>query len=278
MDARESIPHEIDLTVFVACYNEEVNIIASLRSLIEALNETPLTWEAVIIDDASRDRSVELIAGFIRENPELPLRLVVNEANRGLAQNYVEGAFRGRGLYYRLVCGDHAEDAETLKHVFAQVGKADMILFYHADNQRAWSRKVISSCYTRLVNFLTGRKLRYYNGCPILRRYDVMRWHTNCYGFGFQADLICRLLDEGFSYIEVPVKAVERAGGKSTALTMKNLLSVAHTFLDLMIRRTAHILYPKRRIRGRSIERTDLRPTKPEVKATEEPVLAGESR
>ena len=64
---------------------------------------------------------------------------------------------------------------------------------------------------------------------------------------GFQADLVTRLLDEGVSYVQVPVKTHERQFGKSTALTVKNLLSVSHTLLDVLIRRLRRVFFNQRR-------------------------------
>jgi len=71
-----------------------------------------------------------------------------------------------------------------------------------------------------------------------------MRWHSNTRGFGFQADIISLLLDQGFSFKEVPVKTIERRdSGSSNALTFKNMLSVAHTLVDLILRRIANWIY-----------------------------------
>ena len=56
--------------------------------------------------------------------------------------------------------------------------------------------------------------------------------------------IICLLLDQGFSYLEVPVKAVERRGAeKSHALTPRNIVSVAHTLIDLLLRRVSRWIY-----------------------------------
>jgi hypothetical protein len=73
-----------------------------------------------------------------------------------------------------------------------------------------------------------------------------MRWHPNTRGFGFQADIICVLLDQGFSYKEVPVRSIERRAEGSNALTFKNALSVAHTLVDLILRRLANWVYRRR--------------------------------
>ena len=65
-----------------------------------------------------------------------------------------------------------------------------------------------------------------------------MRWGPYSFGFGFQAELITRLLDEGASYIEIPLSNThrEKSGGNS-ALNFKNLLSVGHTLSEVLIRR-----------------------------------------
>jgi hypothetical protein len=73
-----------------------------------------------------------------------------------------------------------------------------------------------------------------------------MRWHCNSRGFGFQADTLCRLLDLGFDYMEIPVTAIERRKGASNAITIRNLLSVMHTLMEIAIRRLSNRVYRKR--------------------------------
>jgi glycosyltransferase involved in cell wall biosynthesis len=243
--AAEPVPHryveryaELDLTIFVACYNEEANILATLETLAEALRELPLSHEIIVIDDASRDRSVELVKEYQAQNPAVPVRLVENPGNRGLARNFVEGAFLGRGRYYKLVCGDNVEPRENLLAVFKRLGNADLVVPYHERTEgRTLGRRLLSRTYTTLVNFASGYSLRYYNGCGLYRRADVMRWHSRAAGFGFQADLVVRLLDEGASHVEVPIVGHERPNGSSSALKFRNWLSVARTLLAILFRR-----------------------------------------
>jgi len=236
-----------DLTLFVACYNEEVGIIGTLETVLSALHTLPITYDIVVVDDASRDKSVELVNAFIAAHPQEPIKLIVNDVNMGLGTNFVEAAFHGRGEYYRMVCGDDVEPEEALISVFKHLGEAELILNYHAYRKfRGVHRRIISSLYTGTVNTLSGFKIRYYNGLPIYRRYDVIRWHPNSHGFGFQADLVTRLLDLGADYIEVPIIPREREGGSSKAFTFPNICSVAHSLLDILIRRVARIMYAER--------------------------------
>jgi glycosyltransferase involved in cell wall biosynthesis len=227
-----------DITFFVACYNEEDNIVGTLNELTAALEELHCTWEIIVNDDGSTDKTLEVVRNYIGEHPDLPIYCHVNERNKGLAQSYIDGAFYGRGKYYRLVCGDNVEPKETFVAILNHLGEADIIIPYHAEARgKAWYRKMLSGTFTRIVNLLSGHRLKYYNGLAVHLRYNVMRYHTDAQGFGFQADLTTRLLDQGFSYVEVPTINQERTKGNSKALTLRNFLSVTHTLFEIFIRR-----------------------------------------
>jgi glycosyltransferase involved in cell wall biosynthesis len=237
---------ECDITFFVACYNEEANILSAIGNVVEAAREVGCSYDIVVIDDTSKDRSVELIKGYMEQHPEVPLKLIVNTSNQGLGTNYAEATFHGRGRYYRLICGDDEERRESMVAALKHLGKADMILTYHADpKQRSFLRRNISKSFTGLVNLLSGYKVKYYNGLAIHKRYNAMRWHSHAHGFGFQADMITRLLDMGATFIEVPVVPKERTEGETKAFTFRNVCSVGHTLLEIFIRRVARVLYPK---------------------------------
>jgi glycosyltransferase involved in cell wall biosynthesis len=237
----------IDLTVFVSCYNEAPYIIRTLDTLRAALAELKFSYEIIVIDDCSKDGSADLVEDYIRANPADRLLLRRNKLNIGWAQNYIDGAFIGKGKYYRIVCGDASEPKDTMIKVFDEIGTADIIIpFYVTNEGRSWQRGFLSSTYVALVNLISGFRLKYYNGLPVHLRYNVMRWHSNTRGFGFQADILCLLLEQGFTFKEVPVFAVEQKGGKSTALTFKNVLSIGHTLFDIGIRRVANMVYRRR--------------------------------
>ncbi|GAM10562.1 undecaprenyl-phosphate mannosyltransferase [Geobacter sp. OR-1] len=233
---------DLDITLFVPCYNEEENIVATLEEIAAAMAELDLSSEVIVIDDASTDNSVSLVLQYMSQHGESPLRLLVREQNEGVAQNFIEAAFLGRGRYYKLVNGDNVENRDQLVTLLLHIGEADMLLPYHAHTlNRTLLRRVLSRLFTLTVNVVSGYKVRYYNGCGVNFRYNVMRWNTNYHGFGFQADLITRLLDQGKTFVEIPVVAGERSAGASKALTMKNFFSVAHFFLDIGIRRVGRI-------------------------------------
>lgn len=228
-----------DLTIVVPCLNEEANVGGTLDAIATAMRDLPHSYEVLVIDDGSTDGTSAQAEAYGKANPDFPLRLHRHAVNRGLTRSYVDGAFLGRGKYYRLVCGDNVEPPATLFAVFSRLGEADMVIPYQTDVAgKSMFRKWISSRYTSLVNLLSGYRIRYYNGLALHLRYNVMRWGPYSFGFGFQAELVTRLLDEGATAIEIPVHAEHREKkGKNSALNLRNFLSVTHTLMEIGIRR-----------------------------------------
>ncbi|WP_449241889.1 glycosyltransferase family 2 protein, partial [Desulfovibrio sp.] len=116
---RDPLEHEHELTILVTCYNEAAFIGQTLETVAAALEASGKDWEIIVIDDCSRDGSAEIIRAFVAERPGKNIRFCPNEKNRGLANNFVEGAYLGTGRYYRLCCGDNPETFEALKHIFS---------------------------------------------------------------------------------------------------------------------------------------------------------------
>jgi glycosyltransferase involved in cell wall biosynthesis len=228
-----------DITLFIACYNEEDNIIDTLGEVERAMAELEWSWEIIIIDDASKDKSVSLIKSYMCEHPDYPIVLVVREKNQGLAQNFIEAAFLGKGRYYRLINGDNVEDSRQIASILSHIGEADLLIPTHTQSHnRSLFRRMLSGLFTQLVNSISGYSLNYYNGCSVHLRSDVMRWHSNSYGFDFQADLITRLLDQGKTYLEIPTVCGERQHGSSNSLTSRNIISAGYFLFGLLLRRS----------------------------------------
>ncbi|MFA5507730.1 MAG: glycosyltransferase family 2 protein [Vulcanimicrobiota bacterium] len=238
-----------ELTIIVPCFNESPRVTGALSNISSACASLNLTnYEVLVVDDCSSDDTKEVVKNYIATLPSPHnFRLIIHEVNRGLGRTFVDTAFKGRGRYCRLVCGDDVESAETIATILSKLGEADIVVPLHPKNiqGKPLFRRILSKLYTKLVNLISGYNIAYYNGCPLLLRYDVMRWGPYSYGFGFQADLLTRLLDEGRTYIEVQVNAehFEKDSGVS-AIHLRNLLSVGHTLLELAIRRVRRSLYP----------------------------------
>ena len=231
-----------EITIFIPCLNEEKNIAGAIETAIVGCRRVGCTFEILVFDDGSADGTSAAVAAYQALHPDAPISLIRNERNRGVARNFVDGAFRGRGTYYRLICGDDVEPLATQEAILRERGTADIIIPYFTEiRNRPFYRTVITWLYTRLVNLASGYRLRYYNGCPLYRREDVLRYHVETTGFGYQAEFLTRLIYEARTYKELPLIAYDREG--SASLNVKNLISVGHSLLTIALRRLRIVLF-----------------------------------
>ncbi len=115
----DSSDHTPRLSVIIAVYNGEHII----QQTLEALGTSGFTdFETVVVDDASTDRSAELIARF-------PVRLVRLDRNRGAGFARNEGARQARGDILFITDQDCLVEPETLgRAVEAATGRPRRIV------------------------------------------------------------------------------------------------------------------------------------------------------
>lgn len=243
--SRDSAVPSVMLTIMIACKNEEANIVGTLDAVAAAMRQLDISYEVLVIDDGSTDRTSELAEQYQSSHSDLPIQVHKNERNRGLSRTYVDGAFLGRGKYYRQVNGDNVEPAETLVTIFKMIGRADMIIPYYPNLPgKSRARLAVSALYTFLVNVLSGNSIHYYNGGAVHLRYNVLRWHPYSFGFGFQADFITRLIQEGATFVEVPVQGSHtNKGPGASPFHIRNVVSTAHTLFEIFRRRLNVVIF-----------------------------------
>jgi hypothetical protein len=237
----------IDITLMVPCYNEEENVADTLENIRGAVTRLNIVCEIIVIDDCSADRTSDRVREYQTQHPEMPIFLHRNEKNRGLARNFVDGAFMARGRYYRMVCGDAVEPADAIANVLSHMGEADLIIPYTEEQPEGKSapRRLLSNAFVNIVNLCSGYSIRYYNGLAIYRTFDLLRMHTQSRGFGFQAETITQMLDAGLTHVQIPSTAVERTAGKSKAITLYNWLSTAYAIFRILVSRMRRQVFRK---------------------------------
>jgi dolichol-phosphate mannosyltransferase len=228
----------VDITFYVPCLNEERNVPGTLDVIGKAVAATGVSYEILVVDDGSTDRTSAVVESFGAAHPDVPLRLIRNPRTQGVGYNFAAGARVGRGKYYMLVNGDNVERVEVLTALLGRLGQADILIPYFGRlDQRPLARRLVSRAFARLVNVLSGTKVHYYNGAVVHLRENVVRWHPGTRGFAYQAELITRLIRHGASYIEMEVPGQERQQGASKAFRLRNFLSVSGSLARILLRR-----------------------------------------
>lgn len=236
--------YRCDISLFVYACDHALTLIDCLRNLIEAMDVVGKSFEIVMIDDHSADRTSELAHGFMAEFPDIPMILRTNLQHKGVAQNFIDAAFIGCGKYFRMMSADNAEPVETTVDILKSMGDADIIVPYYVGSSFSGLEATRASDWrTRIINLLSGNYINYYAASHMHLRYNVMRWHANTEGPYFQADLLCRLLEVGFTIKQVPCRARPSLPSEIYAGSMRSFGSFMHTLTDLLFRRMRAALH-----------------------------------
>ena len=217
------------ISVVIPAYCEAEIILATLENVTTALAQLDLVNEVLVIDDGSSDGTGALVLNNLSRFPNV--RLLTNDRNRGFGWSYRRGVEAASHDYIVMVHGDNAWGSDTLRDLFSETGKADVIVGYTRDmwRSRTWQRTVLSKTFTFLVNVITWRWLTYYNGLQIHRAPVLKSLRIESHGYGFQAEVLVKALRLSTTYREVPMDLIERVHGESQAFRMKNFVDVAKT-------------------------------------------------
>lgn len=128
------------VSVVVATRNNERTIGQALRSLLE---QTLSQIEIVVVDDASTDRSVEIVTELMRADKRLRLLVNENRLGTGLSRNI--GMMASRGEFITFQDGDDASEPKRLA-------------LQHQAFQKFPSKHVVTCNYVRVDEF--GNSLR----------------------------------------------------------------------------------------------------------------------
>ena len=240
----------ITLSIFVPCLNEERNINDTLSNIKEAVQN--INYEILVTDDASKDKTIEVIEKFKNNNPNLNIKIFRNESCKGYGFNYFASAHKAAGKYYLNLSGDACESPETIKKIINNIGKADIIMCYHdfncrsiffdAKDKQSFIRRVISRLFVNAINLVTFNNMKYYNGPTVHLLENVKLYRKIAVGFGFQAELITFLLTLNRTYVQIQTEAIERTSGTSKAVTLNNMLSVCKSIIRIFLNQITYII------------------------------------
>lgn len=223
--------NSISLSVIVPCYNESARLESTVAEITNELTGKFNDYEIIIVEDCSTDSTLEIAQRCAKKYPHV--RLHVNPVNCGLGYNYRTGYQLATKDYVILAPGDNELRAASITHICKHAGLADIILAYPENTHvRPKHRRITSRAFTSLMNWIGGKKIKYYNGHVLQRRENLLKIRNTTNGFAFQAEILLQMLQNGMSYYEVPF-TLNHVDRPTTAFRPKNVVTVAATTLRL---------------------------------------------
>ena len=232
----------ITLSIFVPCLNEEKNITDALNIIKEAIQN--INYEILVADDASKDKTIEMVEIFKKNNPDINIKIFRNKNNKGIGFNFRATAYKASGKYYMTIQGDALLPGD-IKKIVNNIGKADMILTYFID-KREILRRIVSKIFVIIINLITLSNIKYYNGSNVYLLENIKLCSVRGSGFGFSAEVITEQIRQKKTYTEIMINPVVKSTEISQSFKLHNVpsvvLSVISTFLNQIIYAVKKIL------------------------------------
>ncbi len=170
-----------EISVVIPLLNEEESIPHLYRAVTDAMDAYGRSYEVIVVDDGSRDRSFALLKAIAEEDP----RFTVVQLRRNFGQTaaFSAGFAEARGEVVITMDADLQNDPRDVPLLMAKIDEGyDIVSGWRKDRQdRFWDRRLPSMIANQLISNVTDVQLHDY-GCSLKAyRRDVLQ-HVRLYG------------------------------------------------------------------------------------------------
>ena len=237
---RASPPVTVDLSIVMPVFNEEHALPTVLEEALQAFAGAAFTFEIVLVDDASTDRSVNIMMDFQCRHPETRMRILRHQANRGImaSVNTLFAAAAGNHVFLNGSDGQCSTAACAL--MMALRDRYDIIVGQRRQKQYTAWRALVSWTFNFASLVLFG--IRTYDAGSIkLYRKEVLQIPLESRSPFREAERLIRARRKGYRIGMIPVEHRLRAGGKATGarcgLVLQSIVDLARCWWDIVVRR-----------------------------------------
>jgi len=218
------------LSVVTACFNEEENvdeIVRQVRGVMESLppraqpdgGSEPYTYEHLFIDNASSDRTVEILRGVCAADPRV--KVIVNTRNFGHIRSSFHGLLAARGDAVISIVADLQDPPEMIRDFVAQWEAGYKIAVgVKKESLEKRSMFFVRNLFYRLIDRLSEVPLiRNFTGFGLYDRVVMDKLREIDDPYPYFRGLIC---DLGYARVEIPYSQPARRRG----ITKNNFYSL----------------------------------------------------
>ena len=161
------------LSLVLPAFNEEANINAVVQDSLATLPAFVDRYEIIVVDDGSRDRTGEIVAGLAASDNRV--RLVSHEHNRGYGAALISGFDASTGDFVMFMDADRQFNIRDLRLLVPFAGEYDIVAGFRMERSDPLHRRVFAEMFNVSVRLLFGVHLRDIDCAFKLFRGDLLR-------------------------------------------------------------------------------------------------------
>jgi glycosyltransferase involved in cell wall biosynthesis len=149
------------ISIIVPAYNEEDRIEYTLRSISAYLSQQSYLYEVIVVNDGSKDKTVEVVSRLISESPRI--RLIDNKENHGKGWAVRQGMLDAKGKIRLFMDADNSTSLDQIEMVlpyfeegFDVVMGSRRVMGAVISRHQSWFRENIGQVFNFFVRVLHG--------------------------------------------------------------------------------------------------------------------------
>lgn len=219
-----------DLSLVIACYNEEPILRNSVEEVIGVLDQIRCTYEIIFVDDCSKDNTREIIDKLIEDYPSYNLRKIFHEHNKGRGGTVADGFQISRGQIIGFIDIDLEVAAHYIPSCVRAIDEGYDVATAHRIYKfylRYLDRYVMSQGYSWLFKKLLGFNFKdTETGFKFFRREMILPILDDIedQGWFWDTEIMVRSQLAGLRIIEIPALFLRRFDKASTVSNISDSL------------------------------------------------------
>jgi glycosyltransferase involved in cell wall biosynthesis len=204
-------------------YNEQGNIEKMVRDSFAAIGATGAEGEVCVCNDASRDRTGEILEELKGVFGERLVVVTHAPKNEGYGRALSDAIAVSTGEWVATIDSDGQFDIGQLPELAAKISeKVDLVAGYRDRKKDNMLRVIADRGLNLLVRMMFGVKHRDTNCAFKLVRGNLLRGLTiESNGFQTPTEIVLKLHFTGAKSVEAPVRHIQREEGKSKLKVIK---------------------------------------------------------
>ncbi|MFC2010277.1 glycosyltransferase family 2 protein [Chloroflexota bacterium] len=199
---------ETEITIIIPAYNEERGIGQVVDKVKDAMANTGINHEVIVVDDGSTDET----AAIIRTKD---VRLLQHPYNKGYGAALKTGVKNAKGDIVLFIDADAQQNADDIPRLLKPMEQYDMVVGQRTRGSKIPLLRRLGKFILRsLANYLAGRKIPDLNsGFRAVKKEIVMKYIGILPdSFSFTTTITLALIKESYNLKYIPIKTSERVG------------------------------------------------------------------
>lgn len=203
------------ISAFFPCFNEQASVESLTRKTAAVLQTLTDDYEVIIVNDGSSDGTAEIADRLAREIPQV--KAVHHPHNLGYGHALRSGFKAATKELVFYTDGDSQFNVEELADILPLIEQYDIVSCYRINRQEGLMRKINAFCWTRLVCFLFGLKLKDIDcAFKLYRRRIFEGMNLISTGALIDTEVLARAVRKGCTIVQHGVRHYPRMAGRPT--------------------------------------------------------------